>query len=669
MNILNNITFKKKLFVLVLLPLICCLYFGIINLTQAIDNKNKLSAGQAFLSLAIVNNSLVHELQKERGMTAVFIGSKGKDFTKNLTNQRRKTDQANEKMTQALSAFSSENSEVNNIVAIITKSLNKLVSMRNKIDSLSISVGEALGYYTKQNQMMLRLTGFFINISPKASVKQAIAYYNFIEAKERAGIERAVASGGFSANKFTAATFQKFIILNAKQETYLEQFLLNSSAQVKANFDNKMDNKAVAQVNIMRNIIMQAGQNGPFNIETSSWFDNATTRINLLKEIENQQSTNFIEQVNHLLEQANSDLIFTSIILILSLILTIIITLSVLSNLLKQLKEITGAMSKVSKNQDLSVRAKVLSSDELGQVASALNETLTTFSHAIDRISNSSIQLSTSAQQSANTVSSNTISLQHQRDETAQVATAIEEMSVTVEEVSRNATEAMTAAHLANNKAIESQTVVGNSLHTINGLVDEVNQISNLISGLHTTSTTISNVVDVIKSIADQTNLLALNAAIEAARAGEQGRGFAVVADEVRTLAQRTQASTVEIETIINQLQGEASHANTVISGSQERAKNCITEAQKIELSLTDIVVSIADVNSMIEQIATASEEQVSVTQEINRNVNDIDSTSQEVTLGAQEVSKVANDQVSLASNLQALAAEFTISSRLIESN
>jgi len=661
MNILNNLAFKKKLFLLVLLPLICCLYFGTLNLVQTMDNRDKLSAGQEFLSLAIVNNSLVHELQKERGMTAVFVGSKGQKFANELKSQRRLTDQANAKMNQALSAFSSEKNEVNDIIAIITSELDKLDAMRNKIDSLSISLGEALGYYTKQNNKMLRLTGFFINISPKKVVKDALAYYNFIEAKERAGIERAVASGGFAENKFTATAFQKFISLNAKQETYLEQFLLNSSAQVKADFDNKMKNKAVVEVKRMRNIAMQAGQNGPFNIDASIWFKNSTTRINLLKEIENQQSTNFLKQVNDLLEQASNDFIFTIIILILALSLTIIVALSVLSNLLKQLAEITAAMTKAKDHQNLSVRAKVLSSDELGQVASALNETLNTFSQAIDQISNSSIQLSASAQQSATTVNNNSTSLQHQRDETAQVATAIEEMSVTVQEVSRNATDAMTAAHLVNNKAIESQTVVGDSLHTINGLVDEVNEISSLISGLHTTSATISSVVDVIKGVAEQTNLLALNAAIEAARAGEQGRGFAVVADEVRTLAQRTQASTVEIEAIVNKLQSETSNANTVISGSQERANNCIVEAQKIESSLTDIVVSISDVNSMIEQIASAAEEQVNVTEEINKNVSDIDAKSQEVTLGAQEVSKVATDQVSLASNLQALAAEFTI--------
>lgn len=668
MKILNNLAFKQKLSLLVLLPLICCLYFGTLNLIQTIDNQNKLAEGQEFLSLALVNNSLVHELQKERGMTAVFIGSKGEKFTNKLNSQRGLTDQAHVKMTQALSSFSSKNSEVNNIILTITNELNKLASMRNQIDSFSISLGEALSYYTNQNNKMLRLTGFFINISPKQSVKNALSYYNFIEAKERAGIERAVASGGFAKNKFTAEAYQKFISLNAKQETYLEQFLLNSSVQIKTDFNNKMEDKAVVEVKRMRNIAMKMGQNGPFNIDASIWFNNATTRINLLKDIENQQSTVFIKEVNLLLEKADIDLAYTIVIIVIVLSLTVIIAWSVLSNLLKQLEEITGALTKAKCHQDLSARAQVLSTDELGQVASALNDTLNTFSHAIDQISHSSLQLSASAQQSASTVNNNSISLQHQRDETAQVATAIEEMSVTVQEVSRNASDAMAATQRVNNKAIESQSVVVNALRSINGLVDEVNQISLLISDLHSTSATISNVVDVIKGVADQTNLLALNAAIEAARAGEQGRGFAVVADEVRTLAQRTQASTIEIEAIINKLQSETSNANTVISGSQERANHSITEAQKIELSLSEIVLSIADVTSMIEQIASAAEEQVHVTQAINQNVNDIDTKSHEVTLGAQEVSKVANDQVSLAGNLQALAAGFTIS-KLIEVN
>jgi len=661
MNFLNNLGFKQKLFLLVLLPLIFCIYFSLVNLSSIINEKNQLSEAQEFLSLAVVNNALVHELQKERGTTAVFVGTQGERFANKMKTQRRLTDQAHNKMKNALSVYNSENNEINSIISSIKSELSKLNSIRNQVDNLSISLGDALSYYTKQNNKMLSLTGYFVNLSPKATVKYSVAYYNFIEAKERAGIERAVVSGGFAKDKFTAAAFQKFISLKAKQETYLEQFLANISSDIKLSFESKMNNQAVGEVTKMRDIAMTVGSQGPFHVDASFWFDNATKRINLLKDIEDQQSSTFLKQVNILLDKANSTVILNLVIVIVAITITLLVALYVLKNLLRQLKEISDVMVEAKDQQNLSVRAQVLSSDELGQVAAAVNDTFATFSGAIDQINSSSIQLSASAQQSATTINSNSQSIQLQRDETAQVATAIEEMSATVQEVSRNISDAMSATHQVNDKAIESQTVVGDSLNTISGLVDEVNQISELISGLHTTSSTISSVIDVIKGIADQTNLLALNAAIEAARAGEQGRGFAVVADEVRTLAQRTQSSTVEIESIINKLQNEANNANVVISGSRERANESIEGAHKIESSLTEIVTSISDINLMIEQIASATGEQVMVTQEINQNVNDIDTKSQEVTTGAHEVAKVANDQVSLAGNLQTLASGFTI--------
>ncbi|MCP4987758.1 MAG: methyl-accepting chemotaxis protein, partial [Colwellia sp.] len=221
------------------------------------------------------------------------------------------------------------------------------------------------------------------------------------------------------------------------------------------------------------------------------WFNNATARINLLKDIENKLANEFISKTDNMLSDANTKVIANLIIIVIVFIITVFIAYTILTSLLKQLKEISSTMEKVSTTNDLTAQSNVFGSDELGELAKGLNKTLNTFSQAIIEIKNNSTSLVASAQQSSATVNANVYSLQQQKDETTQIATAIEEMSATVQEVSRNSNEAMSSTHDVNNQAIDSQTVVDKSLQTINELVKEVSEIGTLISGLHSTASNI----------------------------------------------------------------------------------------------------------------------------------------------------------------------------------
>jgi methyl-accepting chemotaxis protein len=203
--------------------------------------------------------------------------------------------------------------------------------------------------------------------------------------------------------------------------------------------------------------------------------------------------------------------------------------------------------------------------------------------------------------------------------------------------------------------------VVQKSYHSIEALAAEIADLATRITNLHKSSSNITKVVDVIKSVAEQTNLLALNAAIEAARAGEQGRGFAVVADEVRTLAQRTQQSTSEIEDFIIALQTDANAAFNVIETSQNMANEAVVNSKNVEKTLEGITKSVSNIFSMTEQVAAAVEEQAMVTQDVAKNVVSVEQKSMESTTGATQIATTAREQANLATSLQYISATFKI--------
>jgi methyl-accepting chemotaxis protein len=267
--------------------------------------------------------------------------------------------------------------------------------------------------------------------------------------------------------------------------------------------------------------------------------------------------------------------------------------------------------------------------------------------------------------EAAETLSSTTrvtqTDLQHQQTDIQQVATAMDQMTAVVNQVSDNTRTAADAADEAKSATLNGRAVVDKSIDEINGLAENIENASQVIQRLELDVTNISKVLDVIRGIAEQTNLLALNAAIEAARAGEQGRGFAVVADEVRTLAGRTQESTREIQEMIEQLESGAAQAVQVMLDSRERAERSVEQAASTGISLGTIDQAVTAINEMNQQIANSTREQAIVTEEVHRNITRIKDLSEQTDRSARSMSESGQSVSSLAQDMDRLVNRFKI--------
>jgi methyl-accepting chemotaxis protein len=307
------------------------------------------------------------------------------------------------------------------------------------------------------------------------------------------------------------------------------------------------------------------------------------------------------------------------------------------------------------------IRGNRFNRDELGQLGSAIDRMQGALAELVSEISGSVSQLSSAVEEVSAISEQSAEGMASQQGEVSQVATAMNEMQSTVNEVSRNTTDAMGAAKQASRTSTQGNQVVRSAIGSIEQVSRQIEQAGSVVQQLETDSASISMVLDVIRGIAEQTNLLALNAAIEAARAGEQGRGFAVVADEVRSLAQRTQASTAEISKMIEVLQERTAEAGSAMQLSRQQMQESVELAREAGSSIDSINGAVTQITDMNTLIATATEQQNAVTEELNRSIVKIHTAADENAQGVQQTAQACVELSRLATSLHHMTQRFTL--------
>ena len=660
MNIGSKIS--HKLILMVMIPLLGMAFFSLKISYDEYQAYGENSILRELITLTNKASDLVHELQTERGMTSSFLSSNGQAFAKEIQAQRANADAKLADYNAFIAQFDQTTVEPYVVTKIqkISEQLMQLNNIRQSVDQQSIKTEDAVSFYTHKNGLLLSLIGQLAAQSSNSHMAiMAAAFENFLQSKERAGVERAVLSNAFLNNRYAPGMADKFKTLVNEQNTYMDVFMEFAAQNQKDFYQKTLTGETTREVKRIRKIARENTRD--FGIKASDWFDIMTQKINALKKVEDYIISDLAKYCDELIQSAKSTLLFSISLKLLGLLLSLALCIFVMRSIVTPIQQLQKTIEHAEQNHDLVTRIDTQSSDEIGQMATALNRMFDAFQNIISHVNRDTVQVATASQQLAAVTERNSNEIAQQHCETESLATAMNEMVATAQDIANHAQRAADSANEANHEAESGKELVSSTITSIHALAEEIDSASQAIAKVEQDSLEIGGILDVIRDIAEQTNLLALNAAIEAARAGEQGRGFAVVADEVRTLASRTQESTQDIQSMIEKLQNQTKAAVNIMINSQKQAETNVSHAEKAGQSLETITESVNVINEMNIQIASAAEEQTAVSDEINRNVINIKDSANHTMAGAQEITDASDSLEQLSNNLSALVKKFDV--------
>jgi methyl-accepting chemotaxis protein len=650
---------SKHLTLVVLLPCVLLSLVVINDLYLATGQIIQASASRdnAFTSHYVLN--VVHEIQKERGISAGFIGSKGYKFSSQLIAQRKKADQALGGLLEQKQKWNLSD-DMSEVLGDFLSSTANIGKVRSQIDNLSMDLSSALKFYTDINKSGLHLVATASRLSNIQTISaELFAIYNFAYTKESAGIERAVLSNVLAADTFPPALRKRHIVLMTKQDVYLDEAIEAAPGEMSPLFGELSKSSAFKTVQQMRDAIEAKDDN--FGIPPERWFEAATSRIELLKKTENEAIDLVDNTAIKYRKEALNVLIVEIIIFVLGILITLLLFLSLRSRN-QQSQEIFKGITIAINDRDLGDEIKIITQDELGKTALSINMLTRKFERDLISFRNKATSISGLTHDTASAIGQSQTNLETQQTGVQSIASAVEEMSVNISSIAEAMKENQSFAGQVVSEANEGQVTVSEAVEVIQTVATEMATSAESVLKLNNQVGEISTMVEMIQGIAEQTNLLALNAAIEAARAGEQGRGFAVVADEVRNLASRTHNCTKQISEWVSELKHSSQLASDEILLGKENAEEAARSAEKIKSILLNVGEMAMKVQGVADSVSHSTSEQSFALNEVAVRITDISDKAQENVSGASQISVASLDIANSADTMNNLIRQYQVS-------